>query len=160
MRNELEVAAALGKPLGVPTSLWLQLGEAAANNGIAATARIAKRIFDVGGIERAFGSLDWRGMHSDVDDQPDPYNVEFDGDRVTITRGSERLFSGYDFSSINTRIRRLANEYRRQPTSALKKRIQNLALYYNVVAQFAPKLNSLAVVNVDVIEREMAKIRG
>jgi hypothetical protein len=162
MRNELDVAAALGKPLGVPTSLWMQLGDAAAINGIAATARIAKRIFDVGGIERAFGSLDWRGVHSASNDQPTPYNVTFDenNNTVVITRGSERLFSGYDFSSINTRIQRLAVEYRRGPTVELKKRIERLALYYNVIAQFAPKLNSLAIVDVDVIEREMAKIRG
>jgi len=162
-RNELDVSAALGRPFGVPLSLWLELGNAAAANGIAAAAHIARRIFHVGGIERAFGQLDWRGVHSDANDQPTPYDVRFGdestADQVTIVRGSERLFSGYNFESINARIQRLAERYRREPMLTLRGRIERLALYYNVLSQFAPKLNSLAVVDVDTIEREMAKIR-
>ena len=165
LRRELNVSEALQRPLGVPLALWLELSSHAESAGIAATAAIARRVSRAGGIERAVGARDWRGVHSDESDQPVPYSVVFndtnDGGKLdTIERGSERLYSGYDFTSIHRRIESLAHKYRQTPSPKLRRRIESLALYYNVLAQFAPKLQASSVVDVDMIEQQMSKIRG
>lgn len=166
VKYDLEISAALSKPLGVSTSLWLTLGDVAQRNGVAATAQMARRIARVGGLEKALGVRDWRGIHSASDDQPTPYDIQFaqpaaaadKASTIRVVRGSERLFSGYDYNSIHRRIQQLVYEHNVAPNAESGARIERLALYFNVLTQFAPKLATGGIVTVDDIEEMFRKV--
>ena len=116
MDRRLDTYDSLGQPIGVPLAVWheMQLAQMQAAE--------AERRLTSAPLHRA----DWRGVHSATDTQPTPYSL--------AERGSERLRAGYDFEGIHELIERA----RADGDIA---RAEQLILYFNTLAQFAPTLH-------------------
>lgn len=148
VRKELDAYERTGAPLGVPLDVWTRL-EADER----ARADRAQRIY-VSPLREA----DWRGMHSATNDQPDVYaaSVRADG-TLALARGSERLYTGFDFAGLHALIEAAATAHATATPAArppLAARVDRLILYFNVLAQCAPILHSRAQLQADeLVER-------
>jgi len=154
LRKELDAYERLGSPLGVPLDVWTRL-EADER----ARAERAQRVY-VSPLREA----DWRGMHSATDDQPDVYatSVRADG-TLALARGSERLYTGFDFPGLHAMIEAAATAHNvatpddRPPLAA---RVARLVLYFNVLAQCAPILSSRAELRANELVQRLDVLYG